>query len=439
MRAARMEEGGEAAGGLSRLLGRGPAGTAVGLALRFLLARLLSVLTLVAVAFFLSPASFATLGLYLALANLLWLAAFARYEGAIMAVPGEPAARAAARLCAAIGSGVWALTACGAMVAVSAGLVSPAIGALFLLSLAARMLLRLSAAAATRRGDYRALGRTSFAHALAQPPALLISVQLLDDGALALVIADAVGHASAALALAWRERGFLRASLASGWAPRALLRTARTFATLPLYNLPGALLALTFVTLPLVLMPLVADPTLAGLVALAMRIFDVPTQIIGAATTPVLLNRLRGDPARAGQIVGRGLVLGLAGVVLATYAALAAALLVGIPYLPGFTYDGLVAIVPAVALFQAAVALAAPLAEACGLFPNQRAATAIHAAALATAVIGGGAAAFLSPVFGLAILGLVALARALSFGERLTSLSRDTRDEALFGAFARSV
>ena len=139
-------------------------------------------------------------------------------------------------------------------------------------------------------------------------PSCCSSPRPSQDDALCFVLADVIGHASGVAYLGWRQRRSF-AGLSSGWSWPALGIVARKWIGLPLYNLPGAFLALAFVMSPLLITPLSAAAVYAGHVALAYRIFDVPTQIITASSTPIFLHRLRPVAGRAGSIFGRHLML----------------------------------------------------------------------------------------------------------------------------------
>ena len=92
-----------------RLAGAKPALTTAALAARYVAARATSVITLLVAAWFFTLDAFAAFGVYAALANLAWAGIFLRYENAVIAAGSEDEARAAVRLCAAIGTLLWAL------------------------------------------------------------------------------------------------------------------------------------------------------------------------------------------------------------------------------------------------------------------------------------------------------------------------------------------
>ena len=159
---------------------------------------------------------------------------------------------------------------------------------------------------------------------------------------------------------------------------------------------------MAFAASPLLIMPLVAAPDLAGAVALAIRLFDVPTQIIIAATTPVLMNRLRASDSAA-PVFGRLPMAGFSGLVSAAYAALALAFFAALPWLKDTIFGGLAPVVVPVAIFQGALTVAGPLAEACALYRRQTALTLIHLAALGASGLALAVASLAGPIAGLAL------------------------------------
>jgi hypothetical protein len=333
------------------------------------------------------------------------------------------------RLCAAVGAGIWIAVNLLALESVALGIFPARLALFFPIALAARAAFRLASAAATRRGDFRELGRVVLLQSLAQPLVLLALAVTLADGALCLVIADAAGQVLGAIYLCARQRDLILRSLGRRWSRRELLATARRWASLPILNLPGTFLGIAFAASPLLVMPLVAAPDLAGAVALAIRLFDMPTQIIIAATAPVLMNRLRASDGAA-PVFGRLPMAGFSGLIGAGYLALALAFLLALPWLNGTIFGGLAPVILPVAIFQGALTVAGPLAEACALYRRQTALTLIHLAALAASGLALAVAWAAGPITGLALLALAAVLRTVAIGERLRALSIDNREAA---------
>lgn len=409
-------------GRLDTFLTRSPLRIGIGLGARFVLARLLSGGSLLIAASFVNIEAFAEFGVYLALVNVLWITVFLRYEAAVVGAASTGEAQAAIRLCAAVALGVSAAVALVSAAVTAGGLVSPALGLLFPLALAARAGLRLSVVSGTREGDFRGLGRVALVQSLIQPAVLVALSINLDDGALAFAAADVAGHAAAALYLWFRQRGPLLAALGGGWSRQAVFATARKWSSLPLVNLPGSVLSHAFLVSPLIILPLVAGPTMAGHFALAMRLFDIPTQIIAAVGGSVLLNHLSPASASA-RLFGRRMLLLMVVTAVAIYGMLATGLLVLDPWLAGTFLEGLAPVVPLVALFQAFAALSSPLGEACSIYAQQRRLVMIHAAALAGVLAAVAVGFSHGPRTGMTVLAIVSIGRTIAFGERLRALS----------------
>jgi hypothetical protein len=411
-----------------RLAGAKPALSAAALAARYVAARAISVVTLVVAAYFFTLDAFAAFGVYAALANLAWAGVFLRYENAVIAAGSEDEARAAVRLCAVAGTGLWAALSLLALASIALGLFPARLVLFFPLGLAGRAAVRLAMAASTRRGDFRTLGRAALLQSLTQPLVLLALALAIADGALCLVAADAAGHAIAATYLCARQRALVLGSL-TGFSRREIAVTARRWASLPVLNLPGVLLGTAFAASPLLVMPLVASPEFAGAVALVIRLFDMPTQIVIAATAPVLMNRLRTREDTTAPVLGRRLLAGFSALVGAAFLGLAAAFILALPWLRDTIFAGLAPVVWPVAAFQGALAAAGPLAEACALYRRQTVLTLIHLAALAGAGLSLLAASAAGPTAGLVLLALAAVARAAAIAERLRALSLHARRE----------
>ena len=111
----------------------------------------------------------------------------------------------------------------------------------------------------------------------------------------------------------------------------------------------------------------------------------------------------------------------------AAYAALALAFLAALPWLKDTIFGGLAPVVVPVAIFQGALTVAGPLAEACALYRRQTALTLIHLAALGASGLGLAVAWLAGPIAGLALLALAAVVRTVAIGERLRALSIGAR------------
>ena len=151
-----------------------------------------------------------------------------------------------------------------------------------------RGMLRLAYAQTTAERDFKGLGRAILVQALIQPAFLLGLVLWGVEDVVCFAVADIVGHLSGVAYLLVRQRKLLPA-LFGGWSTGGMMTVAKRWQSLPFYNLPGSFFSLAFVMSPLLIAPM-GDDLFAGHVALAYRIFDVPTQIITASATPIFIN-----------------------------------------------------------------------------------------------------------------------------------------------------
>jgi len=403
-----------------------PVRDALGLGSRLIGARAMSFVTLLVAAFFVKIETFAEFGVYQTAATLLWTACFLRYDAAIPAADTDKGAHAALRLSITVSAVLWFASSLCAIVAGLSGWVPLGLALLFPLSVLARILLRLTFLMATRDGDFRSIGRASLAQAFFQPLSLLAGVLALQNGSIAFAVSDLIGHFAYGLYLAWSRRDDLT-FLRSGWDLEALRDTARKWSGMPLYNLPGSFLSLAFVTSPLLIMPLTASGVFAGHVALAFRIFDVPTQIITAASTPIFLHRLRPDERRVTRVFGRKMMVTLGIALTILYGIMAAALALADPWLRATPLGRLAGIVAGVAAVQLFVALAAPLNDSCALYPEQKKLALIHGLAVLGSLASCLVAYAVSPRIALLVLAALALSRAVALGELLRKLSMEHR------------
>lgn len=408
--------------GLDAVFAGKPVRDALRLGSRLIGARAMSFVTLLVAAFFVKIETFAEFGVYQTAATLLWTACFLRYDAAILAAATEKGAHAALRLSIAVAAVLWFVSSLCAVAAGFAGLVPVGLALLFPLSVLARILLRLTFLVATRDGDFSGIGRASLVQAFFQPLSLLAFVLTLQNGSIAFAVSDLIGHFAYGLYLAWRKRDDRR-PLRRGWDLATLRATAREWSGMPLYNLPGSFLSLAFVTSPLLIMPLTSSGVFAGHVALAFRIFDVPTQIITAASTPIFLHRLRPDERRRTRVFGRKMMVALFVPLTILYGIMAAALVLADPWLRTTPLGGLANIVTVVAGFQLFVALAAPLNDSCALYPEQKRLALIHGLAVLGSLCSCLIAYAVSPRIALLVLAVLALSRAVALGELLRKCS----------------
>lgn len=397
------------------------------LALRIVGARLLSILTLVAAAWFFSVEAFAQFGVFLAFASVLIVGLFLRYDNVLIGAAQASEAESVMRLCAVIGGAVLLVVCVLAAAASAAGLIPPVLAVLFPLAVAARGVLRLCMQISTREGDLVGIGRVVLVQALVQPAALLAFAAVgAFENVVSLALSDVIGHAGAGIYLVARRRVWLKAALAAVWSRADLAFVARHWSAQPLYNLPASLLGIAFAVGPLLVTPLVADATTAGHVALATRLFDAPTRIFVASTSPVVLGAVRASAGR-GLTLGRRLIGKIALGVAALFGGLCLVLVLAGPWLEGTIFSGLPAVAPYVAAFQAGVALTGLLADVVGLDHRQRALALLNACAVVTLVVALAVGLQAGPFLALTVLAGASLARALGAAELVRALMLSNR------------
>lgn len=384
------------------------------LALRFVQARLLSVWGLLLAAALCPPKVFADFAIFAALANVGAIAALLRFEMVFFQNSDRLRLGRAFRLAVAAGAVCMSVAALAILFAASQGWVLRGFGALFLISLAGRAVIRLLLAEATAEGDFATIGNSNIVQALVQPGMMILLIWPLGPTALALFAADAFGHAVAAVYLAWRRRGSLaRLMHPSRWSLVELTSAAWQWRSAPTFLLPSSLLAVGFSAAPLLALPLASNPVLAAHVALATRLLDMPAQMFGTVTVPLVMNDLRKHEGGDRQRRARLLTLGMVAIVAALFTAIAfVALGADELALGGTKWSGVGEVMAIMALFYACGALAGPLQEM-GAFSSrphsQMTANAVALAAAAIVIWGFGS---LSPAL-LAAIGLISLARLL--------------------------
>lgn len=403
------------------IVGKKSARDAATLGARLIVARGMSVVTLIVAAWLVDIQAFAEFGVYQTLATLAGIAIFLRYDAAIVAARDASEARIAFQICLLVGAVLWLVFTLASLSSGALGWMRGELAVLPPLSILARGGLRLTFARATGTGDFKGVGRGILIQSIIQPVALLALVLSQVEDVLCFAIADVAGHGGGVVYLMWRQRHHLR-ELIQGWSGPVLMAAAGRWKSLPLYNLPASFFSLAFIMSPLLITPMGAGAVFAGHAALAYRIFDVPTQILAAASTPIFLN-LRPSIQRRTPIFGRFMMIGLILLLGAAYAGMAELLLLVGPFLEGTAFAGLAEVVPVIAAFHLFVALATPLNDSCALYPQQRRLVLIQGLAL----VGGALAAVLavttSAQTALTALAILAGLRMLAIGELLRTLT----------------
>ncbi|SFJ07926.1 hypothetical protein SAMN05216304_104351 [Bosea sp. OK403] len=392
------------------------AGLASGLmlALRFVQARFLSVWGLLAAAALCPAQVFADFAVFSALANFVSIATLLRFEAVFFQSSDQDRLARAFRLALAAGGAFLTVAALGIAVAGAAGWVVATYGALFLVSLAGRAVIRLVSSEATAEGDFAAIGNSNVVQALVQPGMMVLLIWPLGATSVALFAADAIGHVVSACYLVWRRRaalaGLVRREV---WSRLELRESASRWRTAPRFLLPSALLSFGFMVAPLLALPYASNPLLAAHVALAMRLLEVPTQMFSAVSVPLVLSSLRARAAESRQAWVRFVTLGLMVAAAALFAAIALVAMGADVVLDGTQWEGVGETVAIMALFYGGIALVTPLHEIASLSRSPRRqvltnAIALLAAGLVMAWFGTLSLALLGAI------GLVSLARMLA-------------------------
>ena len=338
-------------------------------ALNLLSIRVLSAAGLV-VALWLCPIHvFANLGIYLATVNLAALAVFGRYELLVVGARNERQCTDAVHLCILTGTGVVVTTLLVAIVVKH--LFIAYVSLFFAGTLLSRAWLRLGLMLATRHGRYDRAVKALAPHAIGQPLILVILIYNGQDPFLAFVLSDFLGQLIAAACVCVSEWHSFQIALRAQIRFRRISNLASKNLCLPTLNLTAAASVLLFATAPLFFLSGLSNGILAGTLALLFRVLDVPTTLISASLSSILLKEVA-DHRRNGTLWS------LAGIFLLP--AIIAILVFGLISIGGLTINSLeiasswqmaLALCPVVALFQAGIAAAAPLMDIAALTGRQ--------------------------------------------------------------------
>lgn len=348
------------------------------LGLRFIQARFLSVWGLLLAAALCPAQVFADFAIFSTLANFVSIAALLRFEAVFFQNSDRKRLGQAFRLALAAGTLFLCAMTIAVLFAAAEGWILRGFGALFMISLASRAMIRLIIAEATAEGDFATVGSIGVVQALVQPGMMILLIWPLGPTSVALFAADAFGHAFAALYLAWRRRHALFQLVEpSRWSKQELRVSAMRWRTAPGILLPSALLSFSFMAAPLLAMPLASNPILAAHVALAMRLLEMPTQMFAAVSVPLAMNNLRGQDEQDRQRTARFITLCLVAVAAALFAGIALFSVVADFVLDGTQWEGIGHVVAALALFYGGSALVMPLHEIATLsrYPHRQLAT----------------------------------------------------------------
>lgn len=362
-------------------------GSAVLLGLRFVQARLISVWGLIIAAALCPPFVFAAFAVFSAAANFVSIASLLRLEAVFFQNDDRARLGLAFRLAAAVGVVFLATTAIVLIGLAVTGWVAPAVAFFFLVSLAARSVLRLLWSEATAEGDFRAIGNSNVVQAVVQPVIMLLLIWIFGPKALTLFMADALGHVLAAGYLLRRRRDAVAALVRPVlWSRQSLVQAAFRWRDAPRALLPSALLAYGFAIAPLLALPYASNTVLAAQVALSMRLLDMPSQMFGTVSIPLVLNRLRAHAGARRRFWARIMTLGLVVGATVLFSAVAVAALAADHWLVGTKWQDLGEVVALLATFYIGIAVLGPLQEVATLSRQPFWQVAINAIALVAIV-----------------------------------------------------
>lgn len=370
-------------------------GSAAMLGLRFVQARLISVWGLLIAAYFCPPHIFTAFAVFSAAAAFVSLPALMRLEAVFFRSSDQSHLGLAFRLAMASGAAFLGLSAIVMSAIVALGWLPPAIALIFFLSLASRSILRLLWAEATAEGDFRAIGNSNLVQSVVQPIVMLLLIGLFGPKALALFLADALGNWVATLYLVVRRRAnLLRLIHPRLWSLRGLASGMRLWSDAPRILLPSALLSFGFTAAPLLALPYAANPLLAAQVALAMRLLDMPTQMFGMVSGPLLMNGLRAQTGQRRRFWVRWAMLGLVAGTVGLFVPIAIIAQQFGGVFDGSKWAGVGDVIAVMSLFYAGIVLFNPLHDIAAMSRTtawQLASHAIALIAIVTAILWFGA------------------------------------------------
>jgi len=354
------------------------------LALHLLLIRFLSG-TGFLVALWLCPVQvFAHVGIYIAALTLGALLIFGRYELLIIRAHDERECTDAVQLSTAVAACILAATLVVGLVIYAA--FGSLIGIVFAGALFARAWLRLGLTLATRHSRYDLALKALLPHTIGQPLALIFLLRSGYDPLMSFILSDLAGHVIAAAGACISERRALRFSLRQSPDRGRIAKLARANVGLPTVNLTAAASASLFAMTPLFFLPGLENAVLAGTLALLFRLLDVPASMTSASVGPILTKAVadhhRGitdRPLQSVFLLPLLIAVGVFSLISIGGVALNALKLAPASWVQALT------ILPAVALFQAGIAAAAPLIDLTTLAGRQRGLMALNVTAAAMA------------------------------------------------------
>jgi hypothetical protein len=276
------------------------AATILQLAISLVISRSLSTGALLIFSYFVGPEPFAPYGVYIAIVTILWVGIFGCYEQALFVCRDEEIAPLA-RLCSAVATLVLIAV---SLISIGITMVRPGfldtmqglplVVIAIPFALAARASHRLVCNLATRAGHFSLLVRSNWMQAAVQGSVLLA---LLAGGLPAiacLVAADVVGLAAVTSLMLVKLPKF-RSMLLARLPISMLMSCARSWVVMPSWRLAMSLTSVTALSLPTLTVPLFFPAALAGQIVFAMRMLELPSNVVTGAVTPILQNHLSSE------------------------------------------------------------------------------------------------------------------------------------------------
>jgi O-antigen/teichoic acid export membrane protein len=409
-------------------------------------ARLISIGALLMFSAVTGPEPFAAFGVYLGLLAIAWIVVCGRYDQAIVFAVDDREARSLTWLCAAIGTGVVAATAVSIAainvwhVPLPGGLDRSVAAAILPASLAARAALRVATQLATRAGDFGSISRSAWAHACSQALVLVASLTGNVDPLTGLAMADACGYSAAAgvlLAshgLRIADPSCTRPSLRARWVEirPLLMGTATTWRQMPTWNLPASLVSVAATSLPMIALPIGLSANEAGQIALALRVLDMPLQLITGTATPVMQKHLQSSGYS--RAVLDECIFWLAAAAVIAFAAIGVVAAIIAPWWTATRWSLAIDILPWLAPYAIGLALSGPLVDLVAGFRAERRGFRHHVAFLVMVIAA--CSLFVWPLnvrWGIALLGCAALSRAAAFAHLLRQPAANRTGPSLEG------
>jgi hypothetical protein len=329
--------------------------------------RAISIMSILIFSYFIGPDPFSAFGVFIAVVTILWVAVFFCYEQALF-VCNKNEIKIVIRLCEILSVIFVVFTAilCVIIFILKPKFINQIDGLhsiiLFIpFALAARAMQRLITCLATRDAQFDLLAKLNWMQAGAQAVMLLLLMMAGWPGVVCLVAAELCGLV-AVNAYCLRAYPQFRPAPLSGTNFDQLRSCARRWRALPTWRLLMSLTSVIALGLPALVIPLHYPAAIAGQVLFAMRMLDVPSNVISGAVSPILQGNLM-SPDRTRARALREVLL-IASMNSAIFAALGAASYVARPLFDGSAWIVAVAVFLPLTLYFMGLTTSAPLVGA---------------------------------------------------------------------------